>query len=207
MTSDSILSGVVSDTEFIFLAKSEFHYTDVVHFHLILTLILLNPSTWDRITDHFADEVNKNAKLLHCRPMCCRLRQQLTSCRYTSCGWVCVLPTPHSSHCACSCCLSRPITDLGCTCLTNYRDKWTESVRCSDHKTDVIAVHLWRHLSRQWRHRLRKQWTNWAAGERGVTATERCRKYCKVVKQPVRSMHGSFYSKCWTTIFHFCIVT
>ena len=89
MTSDSILSGVVSDTEFIFLAKSEFHYTDVMHFHLILTLILLNPSTWDRITDHFADEVNKNAKLLHCRPMCCRLRQQLTSCRYTICVWVC----------------------------------------------------------------------------------------------------------------------
>ena len=165
-----------------FLAKSEFHYIDVVHFHLILTLILLNPSTWDRITDHFADEVNKNAKLLHCRPMCCRLRQQLTSCRYTSCVCVCVLPTPHSSHCACSCCLSRPITDLGCTCQTNYREKWTESVRCSDHKTDVIAVHFWRHLSRQWRHRLRKQWTNWAAGERDVTATERCRWKVNTVK-------------------------
>ena len=32
-------------------------------------------------------------------------------------------------------------------------------------------------------------------------------KYCEVVKQPIRHMHGSFYSKCWTTLFHFYIVT
>jgi len=32
-------------------------------------------------------------------------------------------------------------------------------------------------------------------------------KYCEVVKQPIRPMHGSFYSKCWTTLFHFYIVT
>jgi len=32
-------------------------------------------------------------------------------------------------------------------------------------------------------------------------------KYCEVVKQPIRSIHGSFYSKCWTTLFHFYIVT
>ena len=31
-------------------------------------------------------------------------------------------------------------------------------------------------------------------------------KYCEVVKQPIRPMHGNFYSKCWTTLFHFYIV-
>ena len=32
-------------------------------------------------------------------------------------------------------------------------------------------------------------------------------KCCEVVKQPIRSIHGSFYSKCWTTLCHVYIVT
>jgi len=32
-------------------------------------------------------------------------------------------------------------------------------------------------------------------------------KYGEVVKQPISPTHGSFYCKCWTTLFHFYIVT